>query len=123
MEEPSKFHSLRSATDEGEFSRVMVLLRMPPSPSIQISVGLNACAGMPTSNESQKGAENKNRFLSAQSFAKKRPPPDTLKIRKIEETLTLGLNTRTLVKGEVGGKKINSLGGNQLRHVARSKNV
>lgn len=78
---------------------------------------------MPTSNESQNGAENKNRFLSAQFIAKKRPPPDTLKIRKIEETLTLGLNTRTLVKGEVGGKKINSLGGNQLRHVARSENV
>lgn len=57
------------------------------------------------------------------SLQKKTPPPDTLKIRKIEETLTLGLNTRTLVKGEVGGKKINSLGGNQLRHVARSENV
>lgn len=53
-------------------------------------------------------------------LCKKTPPPDTLKIRKIEKTLTLGLNTRTLVKGEVGGKKINSLGGNQLRHVARS---
>lgn len=125
MEEPSKFHSLRSATDEGEFSRVIVLLRMPPSPSIQISIGLNACADMPTSTESQKRAENnyENRFLSAQFFAKKKSPPDTLKIRKIEETLTLGLNTRTLVKGEVGSKKINSLGGNQLRHVARSENV
>lgn len=73
MEEPSKFHSLRSATDEGEFSRVMVLLRMPPSPSIQISVGLNACAGMAASSESQTGSENNygNRYLSAQFFTKK----------------------------------------------------
>jgi hypothetical protein len=39
VDDPSKFHSLRSETLAGAFSRVMVLLRRPPSPSIQMSVG------------------------------------------------------------------------------------
>ena len=39
VEEPSKFHSLRSATEVGALSMVMVLQRMPPSPSIQMSDG------------------------------------------------------------------------------------
>lgn len=74
-------------------------------------------------------------MLSAPFFVKKPSPahPSTYpsleteewlwKKKKIEEALTLGLNTRALIKGEVGGKKINSLGGNQLRHGVRSENV
>lgn len=40
VDEPSKFHSRRSATDSGDLLRVMVLERRPLSPSIQMSGGL-----------------------------------------------------------------------------------
>lgn len=39
VDEPSKFHSLSSETEAGAFSRVWVLHRRPPSPSIQMSEG------------------------------------------------------------------------------------
>lgn len=45
VEEPSKFHSRRSATDLGASSRVMVLQRRPPSPSTQTSGGSVSMCG------------------------------------------------------------------------------
>jgi len=47
VEEPSKFHSLSSETEAGFPDRmVMVLQRMPPSPSIQMSDGLALFEGL-----------------------------------------------------------------------------
>lgn len=37
VDDPSKFHSFNSDTEAGALSRVMVLHRRPPSPSIQTS--------------------------------------------------------------------------------------
>lgn len=91
VDEPSKFHSRRSATDlGGPFSRVMVLQRRPPSPSIQTS---------------ERGVSRHSYWWL-----------DPSRVTRTNEKLTLGLDSLALVKGHVRREEVNALGGDEGRH-------